>query len=240
VRANPEYSFVFDVPEARPPEPSSYPTLTRTHVAVLSATLAALVVIVWGIARFQWYFVELGALFAALAFVSAALGRISVDQTAKYFIEGASELTGTALMIGFARGIALVLEDGQVLHTIVHFLSSGLTHVGAAFSAVGMLLIQSAINFFIPSGSGQAYVTMPLMAPIADIVGVSRQVAVLAYQMGDGFTNAIVPTNAVLMGILGLAGIPFDRWFRFIAPLMVKILVAASISVVLAVWIGYS
>jgi len=95
------------------------------------------------------------------------------------------------------------------------------------------------LNFFIPSGSGQAYVTMPIMAPISDIVGVSRQVAVLAYQMGDGFMNMIVPTNAVLMGILGMCGIPYSRWFKFIAPLILKLFVAGSISLIIAVLIGY-
>ena len=111
--------------------------------------------------------------------------------------------------------------------------------VGAELSAVGMLFIQSILNFFIPSGSGQAYVTMPIMAPISDIVGVSRQVAVLAYQMGDGFMNMIVPTNAVLMGILGICGIPYGRWFRFIWPLMLQLLVLGSITMAVAAWIGY-
>ena len=146
----------------------------------------------------------------------------------------------TALLVGFARAIALLLEDGQVLHTIVHALSVPLAAAGAYVAAVGMLLIQSLINLFIPSGSGQAYVTMPLMAPISDLVGVTRQTAVLAYQFGDGMMNMIVPTNPVLMGILGIAGIPYDRWFRFIAPLMVKLIAAASGVMVFAVWIEYS
>jgi uncharacterized ion transporter superfamily protein YfcC len=98
-----------------------------------------------------------------------------------------------------------------------------------------MLLIQTLINLFIPSGSGQAYVTMPLMAPIGDLVGISRQTAVLAYQFGDGFANMIVPTNPVLMGILGIAGIPYDRWLRFIWPLMLKLLLAGAVVLVIAV-----
>ena len=96
------------------------------------------------------------------------------------------------------------------------------------------------MNFFIPSGSGQAFVTMPLMTPIADLTGVSRQVAVLAYQFGDGFTNMLVPTNAVLMGIIGIAGIPYDIWFKFIFPLMVKFWILGSIALAIAIWIGYN
>ena len=142
-------------------------------------------------------------------------------------------------MIGFARAIEIMLSDGQVLHTIVNGLSQPLVAVGAELSAVGMLFIQSILNFFIPSGSGQAYVTMPIMAPISDIVGVSRQVAVLAYQMGDGFMNMIVPTNPVLMAILGICGIPYGRWFQFIWPLIVMLLIAGAITMVIAVSIGY-
>jgi uncharacterized ion transporter superfamily protein YfcC len=95
------------------------------------------------------------------------------------------------------------------------------------------------MNFFIPSGSGQAFATMPIMAPLGDVVGVSRQVAVLAFLFGDGLSNMIVPTNIVLMAILGVAGIPYDRWFRFIAPLMLKLLAAAAIALIVAVMIGY-
>ena len=102
-----------------------------------------------------------------------------------------------------------------------------------------MLGIQSLLNLFIPSGSGQAFVTMPLMAPIGELVGVSRQVAVLAFQFGDGFMNMIVPTNPVLMSIIGLAGIPYDRWFRFVFPLILKLLALGSAALIIAVLIGY-
>ena len=129
--------------------------------------------------------------------------------------------------------------QSQGLFTIVHGLSQPLQALGTELSAVGMLFIQSILNFFVPSGSGQAYVTMPIMAPISDILGTSRQIAVLAYQMGDGFMNMIVPTNAVLMGILGICGIPYGRWFRFIWPLILQLLVMGSITLVIAVLTGY-
>ncbi|MDX1455411.1 MAG: TIGR00366 family protein [Gammaproteobacteria bacterium] len=239
VRADATYSFVHDVEDAQPPAQGEYPALSGKLKLILLVTTLFLGVIVWGIAQQGWYFIELGAAFVALGLVVAFLAGMSLDDTAKTFTAGAAELTGTALLIGFARSIALLLEDGQVLHTVVNALAAPLTEVGAHASAVGMLFIQSILNFFIPSGSGQAYVTMPLMAPISDLIGVSRQVAVLAYQMGDGFMNMIVPTNAVLMGILGICGIPYDRWFRFIWPLIVKFLVAGSIALVVAVAIGY-
>jgi uncharacterized ion transporter superfamily protein YfcC len=239
VRADPTASLVADIAEAQPPEPPETGPMTMSQRLVLLATLAALIVVVWGIKQHQWYFIELGGIFFALALLCGLIYRMSPDDMARHFILGAGELIGTALLIGFARAIEITLSDGQVLHTIVNGLSQPLVAVGSELSAVGMLFIQSILNFFIPSGSGQAYVTMPIMAPISDIVGVSRQVAVLAYQMGDGFMNMIVPTNAVLMGILGICGIPYGRWFRFIWPLMLQLLLLGSITMVIAVLIAY-
>ena len=239
VRQDPSSSLVADIPEAQAQELDEHPAMTNQHVAVLLMTLLTLVVLGWGIKTQHWYLVELGGIFLALALVVGLIMRQSFDQMARVFTEGATELAGTALIIGFARAIEIVLSDGQVLDTIVNGLATPLQHVGAEISAVGMLAIQCVLNFFIPSGSGQAYVTMPLMAPIADLVGTTRQVAVLAYQMGDGFMNMIVPTNAVLMGILGIAGIPYGRWFRFIWPLTVQLFIAGSAALVIAVIIGY-
>ncbi len=220
-----------------------YPELTGLHKIILMITVGALVLIVYGISELSgwgWYLVELGGVFFGLAVVVAIVARININDAAKYFAEGAAELTTTALLVGFARSIALLLEDGQVLHTIVHYLSIPLQETGPHIASIGMYLIQSVLNFFIPSGSGQAYVTMPLMAPIGDITGVSRQVSVLAYQMGDGFMNTIVPTNPVLMGILGIAGVSYGKWFKFIFPLMVKFFIIGSIALVIAVIIGYN
>ncbi len=240
VQADPSKSLVADVPAAQPPEPSEQPDLTSRRVGVLLATFAALITLVIGIAVFDWYLVELGAVFILLAIVAGLIGGLRLDDLANTFGKGAAELASTAILIGFARSIALLLEDGLVLHTIVHALATPLALVPAELSAVGMLGIQSVLNLFIPSGSGQAFVTMPLMAPIGDLVGVSRQVSVLAFQFGDGFMNMIVPTNPVLMGIIGLAGIPYDRWFRFMFPLILKLLAVGSVALMVAVWIGYS
>jgi len=128
----------------------------------------------------------------------------------------------------------------MILHTIINAMSTPLVGLPAEVSAVGMLGIQSVMNIFVASGSGQAFLTMPLMAPIGDLVGIERQVAVQAFLYGDGFMNMIVPTNAVLMGLIGVAGIPYSRWFRFIFPLIVKLLLTAAIAMVVAVRIGYS
>ncbi|MEM8685254.1 MAG: TIGR00366 family protein [Pseudomonadota bacterium] len=240
VQTDPSQSLVADIPEAQPPEHVEPPPMTGTRLTVLLLTLGALFVLVWGITQRGWYLIELSALFVALTIIVGAVARLHVDRVAVVFSKGASELAATALLIGFARAISLLLEDGMVLHTIVNFMASPLEGLPAELSAVGMLFIQSIMNIFVASGSGQAYLTMPLMAPIGDLVGIERQVSVLAYLYGDGFMNMIVPTNAVLMGIIGLAGIPYSRWFRFILPLIFKLLAAASLALVIAVQIGYS
>lgn len=239
VQKNPSTSLMFNIENSQYHEETSYPALTKMHWAILISTLLALILMVVGISAYHWYLTELGAIFFGLTIVVILIGRINPSKAAIAFGIGASELTLTALLIGFARSIALLLEEGQVLHTIVNAMAIPLQKSGPEFAAVGMYFFQSILNFFIPSGSGQAFVTIPLMSPIADLTGVSRQIAVLAYQFGDGFTNMLVPTNAVLMGIIGIAGIPYDRWFKFIIPLMIKFWIIGSIALIVAVLIGY-
>ncbi|NGP54654.1 TIGR00366 family protein [Thioalkalivibrio sp. XN8] len=239
VQADPANSLVHDIETAQHAAVELPAGLDARHKLVAVLTLATLALMVYGIAVPKWYILELSAIFLGLALVAGLVGGLGADGTARRFAEGAAELAGTALLIGFARSIALILEDGQVLHTIVNALAAPLQLLGAEFAAIGMLLIQTVINVFIPSGSGQAYVTMPLMAPIGDLVGVTRQTAVLAFQFGDGFANMIVPTNPVLMGILGIAGIPYDRWLRFVLPLLLKLMLAGSVTLVVAVMIGW-
>ncbi|MCC5906772.1 MAG: YfcC family protein [Balneolaceae bacterium] len=242
VRNDPSSSLVYGTKPPSAQDQSSFisPEMTTRKKGILAATVLVLIAVVAGIAFADWYLVELGAIFLALAVIAGLISGIGINHMATIFSKGAAELTGTALLIGFARSIALLMEDGEILHTVVNTLAMPLSWAGSEFAAVGMLFIQSILNFFIPSGSGQALVTMPLMAPIGDIVGVSRQIAVLAFQLGDGLMNMIVPTNPVLMGILGLAGISYDRWFRFIFPLVIKLIVLCSLALVVAVWIGYS
>jgi len=240
VRADPSRSLVAGIPSAVAPPPEDYPPMNWPRRLVLLALGATVVGLVLGVTLQGWWLTELAAVFLGLAVAAIVFARLQLDDAAESFIAGAAQLTATALLVGFARSISLILEDGMVLHTIVNSLAMPLEQVRAEFSAVGMLLLQSLLNLFVPSGSGQAFATMPIMAPIGDLVGVSRQVTVLAYQFGDGFSNMIVPTNAVLMGILGLAGIPYDRWFRFVFPLMIKLTIAAAIALMVAVWIGYT
>jgi uncharacterized ion transporter superfamily protein YfcC len=229
IRRDPSKSLVADINYK-----DSYPqmmdvALTPERVVIMLSLAAMIGIFAYGVAEYEWYFAELCALFIGVGLLAAILGRLSPNKTAETFCIGASEMTTTALLIGFARTIEVVLTEAQVRDTIVHGIAQSLEGLSAGTAAVAMLGVQSVINFFIPSGSGQAYVTMPLMAPLADLTKVGRETAVFAYQFGDGFTNMIVPTNALLMGMLGLARIPYVRWLRFIMPLMGLIYIVAVI-----------
>ena len=145
------------------------------------------------------------------------------------------EMTVAALVVGFARGVTVVLENGQILDTLIFSAAAFLQHVPMYVAAEGMLAFQAVLNFFIPSGSGQAAVTMPLMAPLADVLGLTRQTAVFAFTCGDGFSNMVIPTSGILMASLGLGKVPYDRWLRFMAPLLVQLLTVAAAFIALAV-----
>jgi uncharacterized ion transporter superfamily protein YfcC len=211
---------------------------TAGRVVILSAFAAGIAFFVFGVAQWGWFLTELSAVFLAITLIAAVAGRLTPNRAAKEFGKGAADLTMAALLIGFARAIEVVLDAAMVKDTIINGVAGTLEGLPAAVAAVGMLGVQSAINFLIPSGSGQAYVTMPIMAPLADLAGLSREIAVLAYQFGDGFMNMIVPTSPVLMGLLGMARIPYVKWARFIAPLIGKLMVVAA--VVLVVLVGIS
>ncbi|RKX36664.1 MAG: C4-dicarboxylate ABC transporter permease, partial [Thermotogae bacterium] len=152
------------------------------------------------------------------------------------FVSGARGVTYGALIIGFARAIVVILSEGRVLDTIIHGLATPLGSVGAASAGVVMFLIQSVINFFIGSGSGQAAATMPIMTPLADLIGLTRQTAVLAYQFGDGITNMFYPA---MIYYLVFADIPYDRWVRHIWKLVVYLTIAGAILVAIAGFIHY-
>ncbi|MEE9391801.1 MAG: AbgT family transporter [Planctomycetota bacterium] len=240
VKADPTKSLVHGVEFAGETATAPDLKLSGSRLASLSLVGAALGLVVWGIQVHGWYLVEMGAIFLGLTVALGLIGRLGVDNTAKTFCAGAAELTTTALLVGFANTIKIVLDDGQVVDSIVYLVAQPLQELGSTFAAIGMFLMQSLCNLFIPSGSGQAYVTMPIMAPLARELDITAQTAVLAYQFGDGFTNIIVPTNPVLIGILGLAGIPYDRWFRFVGPFILKVLVLGSVVMAIAVAIEYT
>lgn len=192
-----------------------------SQTATLLVFLGGMGLLVWGVLTKGWYIEEIAALFVGLAIAVAVIGRLRPGAAMDAFVSGARDLVGTALIIALARGILVIAEDGHIIDSILNALAGAVQGVPAVVSAQLMFLVQTALNFFVPSGSGQAALTMPIMAPLADLVGVSRQTAVLAFQFGDGFSNLIIPTSAVCMGVLSLAEIPWATWARWILPLQI-------------------
>lgn len=238
IQRDPARSLVADVDYSSGFERPADQTFTPGRIAILGVFAAAIGLFVWGVRAHEWYLTELTAVFFAIAILAAMIGRLTPNKVASVFCSGAAEMTTTALLIGFARTIEQVLIEGRVIDTVIHALAQPLQQAAPEFAALGMLVVQSVTNFFIPSGSGQAYVTMPIMAPLSDLVGVSREVSVLAFQFGDGFTNMLVPTNALLMGMLALGRVPYGRWLRFVVPLLGKIYLVLALFLVWAVSSG--
>ncbi|HJN43328.1 MAG: short-chain fatty acid transporter [Acidobacteria bacterium] len=239
LQADPDSSLVSDVSYTDGFDVPEDVRITPARMAVVAVFAAGVGLFVYGVGAREWYLTELTAVFLGIALVAAVVARLSPNRVAGAFYIGAAELTTTAIIVGFARTIQVVLTEGQVIDTVINGLATPLQDFPGHVAAVGMLAVQTLCNLFIPSGSGQAYVTMPIMAPLADLTGITRQTAVLAYQFGDGFTNMAVPTNALLMGMLALARIPYQRWLRFVGPLLLKLYVVAILALIIAVQLKY-
>ncbi len=221
------------------------------HGVVLAVVTLGLVWIIYGVTVYQYYIPEIATQFFIIGVVAGVTGvafklrHMRINDIAIGFRRGASDLLGAAMIVGMAKGIVLILggdnsTEPSVLNTLLHEVSHWIEPLPAQLSAVGMLVFQSGLNFFIPSGSGQAALTVPLMAPLADLAGLNRQIAVLAFQLGDGFTNLIIPTSASLMGTLAVARLDYVTWFRFFWKIQVALFVTAAATMLLAVSIGYS
>ena len=186
---------------------------------------------------YGWYLTEICALFMALAIAAGLSAGYSADKIAKEFVAGAKDIFSAALIIGLAAGIIVILQDGNVIDPLLASLSAGLNGSGRVGAVAGMYGIQTFINLFIPSASAKAAVTMPIMAPFADMIEVSRQATVLAFQFGDGFTNMITPCSGVLMAVLSVARIPYATWFRFLWKFVLMLVVIGFLLLVPTIFI---
>jgi uncharacterized ion transporter superfamily protein YfcC len=194
------------------------------HKFVLGTFILSLILLVIGVIKFSWFIEEISALFFSMGIIVGVIGGLKSEQIIKSFIEGAKDLVGTALIVALARATLVIARDGAVIDTMLYSLSPLVQSSSPVFASQKMFLIQAIINFFVHSGSGQAALTMPIMAPLADLVGVSRQTSILAFQFGE-LTNIIIPTSAVTMGALSMARVPWDKWARWILPFQVILIV---------------
>mgnify|MGYP001813391450 CR=1 FL=1 len=237
IRRDPSSSYVadldFDVDEDVEP-----PRLTRAHVVIVVACIAIFVFILWAVQARGWWLPEMAGGFILMGLVAIFVARMPMAEATRAVVTGMEEMTVAALIVGFARAVTVVMEDGLILDTLIQSASVVLLHVPRLVAAEGMLVFQATLNFFIPSGSGQAAVTMPLMAPLADVLGLTRQTAVFAFTCGDGFSNMVIPTSGILMASLGLAGVPYERWLRFMVPLLLQLIAVAAVFMAVAVVVG--
>ncbi len=199
--------------------------MLKSHKAILFLFAAAIIMLIFGVIYYGWYINEIAALFLGLGLLAGIISHLKANEIGKAFVEGASQLVNVAFIIALAHSILIIATDGRILDAMLFHLAGLIHGIHPIVSAQLMFVVQSLINVLVPSGSGQAALSMPIMAPLSDILGVTRQTAVLAFQFGDGFTNLIIPTSGVTMGILGLARIPFQKWFMWMLPLQVILFV---------------
>ncbi|MGB5989076.1 MAG: AbgT family transporter [Marinifilaceae bacterium] len=195
------------------------------HFFILNILLFTIIFLIVGVMGYQWYIMEIAALFLAMGVTSGIAMRNSADDIVRLFIEGVKDILSAALIVGLAGGIIIILQDGKIIDTILESLASTMQNAGKITSVGIMYIIQNLINVIIPSGSAKAALTMPIMAPFSDVIGLSRQATVMAFQFGDGFTNMITPTSGVLIGVLGVARIPYEKWVKWVWPLILTMVI---------------
>ncbi len=242
VKANPELSIVKDCACELEREDIDIAKMERMNgrdklvilVFVLGIALMVYGVFVWG-----WYIDEMAGIFVAIGILAGLIGKLNLDKIAVTFVDGAASLTFGALVTGFARAITLIMEEGQIMDTVIYALSQIVTALPSAIAVLGMYLVQIIVNFFIPSSTGQAATIMPIMTALADVSDITRQTAVLCFQFGDGFSNSIIPTSSVLMSYLAVSKIPYEKWVKFIWPLMLIWILVGAVFLIIANAIEY-
>ena len=210
------------------------------HLYILNLLFFTIFYLITGVMGYGWYIMEIATLFFALGLAAGIANNRTPNELVKLFLDGCKDIMSAALVVGLAGGIIVVLKDGLVIDTILYNLAKGMEGLGQVATVGMMYVIQTLINLIIPSGSAKAALTMPIMAPLADLVGVERQVAVVAYQLGDAFTNFIVPTSGCLLGALAAAKLDWGKWAKFQIKFQAVLFAFGSIAVILAVVIGLS
>jgi uncharacterized ion transporter superfamily protein YfcC len=205
---------------------------------ILILVILTFAVFIYGIMKLGWDFDQMSALFFLMGIVVGLIGGMGITGTADAYVEGFKSMAGAAMLIGFARAIYVVMDQGHIVDTIVHGLFSPLSNLPVALSAAGMMLSHVAIHFPVPSVSGQAVLTIPILVPLSDLLGMSRQVTVLAYQYGAGLCEIITPTNGALMAVLAAAGVRYENWMKFVLPLYLVLSVLGLIAILTAIAIG--
>lgn len=242
IQKNPELSPMYDLDqnsEFKNASLDEFGTLDTRKILSILALVAALVAIVYGCINLDWDFAEQSAVFLVLAIAVGLIAGFDANKICTEFMNGTKKMLTAAFIIMFARAIGSVLSAGKITDTIVHSMAVVLTGLPAALLGVGMLVANTLINVVLTSGSGQAAAVMPIMIPLSDLLGVTRQTCILSFNFGDGFCNYVLPTSTALMGILGAANVPYDRWMRFMWKMFAIWLGIGAVLVVIAQLIQY-
>ena len=241
VKNDPTKSIVYGMPQEETKhlkakdEILNMPFTGRQKLAMVGFA-ALIVILTWGIIVHGWWFQEIASLFLVFFIATGILLGYGANELGALFVESTKETIYGALMVGMARGISVVLSAGGIIDTIVFFMGNLVSSLPTALTGIGMLVVQNLINLFIPSGSGQAVVTMPIMAPLADVVGISRQMACVAFQFGDGFSNMFWPTGVAT--ICGFMGISLAHWYKFVTKLFAMMFALQCILMVAGILLG--
>ncbi|WP_436946494.1 YfcC family protein [Staphylococcus xylosus] len=217
--------------------PTTATTRQKWGIAVI---FAFIIILVYGVTTQGWFMVEMAGLFIFMGVIVGFVSGLSMQTICEALNDGFKDVLMGAIIVGLARSIAVVLEDGKIMDTIVHGLGSVIDGTTPTIAVIGMYAVQMLINFIISSGSGQALVTMPIMAPLADMLGITRQTAVLAFQLGDGFTHIFYPTSGYFMAALAIGGVSYTKWIRFFFPLFIIWVVISIITLIIAQLSGWS
>ena len=202
-------------------------------IVFLFVSLAFLVI---GANKWKWYINEISALFLALGIISAIIYRLPMKDTIDSFISGAKDMITAGLIIGLSRGLLVIASDGKIIDSILFAVSNWGKDLPAYISIQFIFLFQACFTFFVPSGSGQAALTVPIVAPLSDLLGIGRQTAILAFQLGDGIMSMIVPTSGVTMGVLAIANIPYQVWLKWFVKLMLIFIATAMVLLVFSLY----
>lgn len=242
IQKNPELSPMYDLDknsEFKNASLDEFGTLDTRKILSILALVVALIAIVYGCIKLDWDFAEQSAVFLVLAIAVGLIAGFDANKICTEFMNGTKKMLTAAFIIMFARAIGSVLSAGKITDTIVHSMAVVLSDLPAALLGVGMLVANTLINVVLTSGSGQAAAVMPIMIPLSDLLGVTRQTCILSFNFGDGFCNYILPTSTALMGILGAANVPYDRWMRFMWKMFAIWLGIGAVLVVIAQLIQY-
>lgn len=213
--------------------------LSIRSTLILGLVALAFMILIVGMLKFNWGFNEMSAEFFVLGILIGLIGKLGINGTSEAYIEGFKVMIFAAMIVGLSSSISIILKQGMVVDTIIYGLFTPMQYLPKSLSAVSMMVSQSFLHFAVPSYSGQAVLTMPILAPLSDLIGISRQVCVLAYQYGAVMMDLLIPTNGALMAVIAIAGISFDNWFKFAFKLCLVIFGVAAFAIVIAIYTGF-